>query len=63
MVETLGHRHRLVTGGVVDLLDGDGDLQLVGGGASVSFEHQEIHPPGSSGMTSLICPTDGETIS
>ena len=52
-----------MAGGVVDLLDGDGDLQLVGGGASVSFEHQEIHPPGSSGMTSLICPTDGETIS
>ena len=34
-----------MAGEVVDLLDGDGDLQLVGGGASVSFEHQEIYPP------------------
>ena len=30
MVVALGHRHRLVAGEVVDLLDGDGDLRLVG---------------------------------
>ena len=29
MVVTLGHRHRLMAGEVVDLLDGDGDLRLV----------------------------------
>ena len=45
MVVALSYRHELMAGEVVDSLDRDGDLQLVGGGASVSFEHQEIHPP------------------
>ena len=47
MIIALGHRHRLVAGEVVDLLDEDGDLQLVGGGFSVSFEHPRNTPAGS----------------